>query len=134
MRLQEQRRKAVTDDAIGRAAVRDRVAPQCARVGDEEREDSGEDGDEKGECAVAQDRPRGTRREQHQREERNGDERELLQKDRQSEQEGRPQESPPRQQREREHEAEQRRRVGRSEPDGARGERIRGEGHAERDS
>ena len=106
--------------------------PERARVGDEERQESGHDHGGR--------RERGTAhgvaaelQQQHHGEERHGHDRELLRQDRGAEGDPGPARPASQHEREREHEQQQRRRVGRPEPGRTHDDRVRGEQHAERE-
>jgi hypothetical protein len=97
-------REAVADDPVRPCAVGDGVGPEGSGIGDQERDHGGEkDAEERGSRLVERP-PRDTGGEEHHREEREGDERELLQRDRDAQARPRPDRVSSREQREREDE------------------------------
>ena len=102
--VEEQGREPVAEDAVGAGAVADRVAPERARVGDEERQEARRRAPRRRRRRADERLPRQLAREQHDDEERHGDEGELLQQDRGGERDGGPDVARARQQREREQE------------------------------
>jgi len=125
--VEEDRREPIADDPVSAGAVGDGVLPQSAWIGDEKGQEA--DGDNPRECGrgLAQSLPGGSNGQQHDGEEGDGDERELLQRDRGAEARRRPHEAAAGEKCEGEHEREERRRVRRSEPGPAYEERVGGQ-------
>ena len=78
-------RQAVADDPVGLRAVRDRVLPEGARIGDRERQDPGDDDERKNGAGPVEHRAGDCPRQHRDDEERHGHECELLQQDRAAE-------------------------------------------------
>jgi len=130
---EEQGGEAVADDPVCPRSVGDGVVPERAGAGDEERKDGCGEDSGAGRGRLLQRLPRDSHRQQHHGEEGEGDQGELLERDRGAEAGGRPHEPAPAQQPEGEHQRQERRGVGGAEPGAADKDRVRREHGSDRE-